>query len=77
MQASGLHLIAAFEQEFVYTGVEDRPGHAYSLGAWRRQGGFGESLIAALRAAGLKPDSFLPEYGARQYRGDDRAASLR
>ena len=23
--ASGLHLIAAFEQEFVYTGVEDRP----------------------------------------------------
>src|SRR5207344_3221980 len=66
-EASGLHLIAAFEQEFVYTGVEDRPGHAYSLGAWRRQGGFGESLIAALRTAGLKPDSFLPEYGARQY----------
>ena len=65
--ASGLHLIAAFEQEFVYTGVEDRPGHAYSLGAWRRQGGFGESLIAAFRAAGLKPDSFLPEYGQRQY----------
>ena len=24
-------------------------------------------MIAALRAAGLKPDSFLPEYGARQY----------
>ena len=66
-QASGLHLIAAFEQEFVYTGVEDRPGHAYSLGAWRRQGGFGGSLVAALRAAGLKPDSFLPEYGPCQY----------
>jgi glutamine synthetase len=65
--ASGLHLIAAFEQEFVYSGVEDRPGHAYSLGAWRRQGGFGGSLIAALRAAGLKPDTFLPEYGPRQY----------
>jgi glutamine synthetase len=66
-QASGLHLITAFEQEFVYTGVEDRPGHASSLGAWRRQGGFGESLIAALRAAGLMPDTFLPEYGPRQY----------
>ncbi|MFZ0396685.1 MAG: glutamine synthetase, partial [Methyloceanibacter sp.] len=65
--ASGLHLIAAFEQEFVYTGVEARPGHAYSLGAWRRQGEFGESVVAALRAAGLKPDSFLPEYGPRQY----------
>ena len=65
--ASGLNLVAAFEQEFVYTGVEDRAGHAYSLGAWRRQGGFGGSVIAALRAAGLKPDSFLPEYGPRQY----------
>ena len=65
--ASGLNVIAAFEQEFVYTGVEDRPGHAYSLGAWRRQGGFGESVVAALRAAGIKPDSFLPEYGPRQY----------
>ena len=65
--ASGLHLIAAFEQEFVYSGVEDRPGHAYSLGAWRRQGGFGGSVVAALRAAGIKPDSFLPEYGPRQY----------
>src|SRR5262245_62800703 len=50
--ASGLYLIAAFEQEFVYTGVEDRSGHAYSLGAWRRQGGFGETVIAALREAG-------------------------
>lgn len=65
--ASGLHLIAAFEQEFVYTGVEDRAGHPYSLGAWRAQGGFGGSVIAALRAAGLRPDSFLPEYGQRQY----------
>ena len=65
--ASGLHLVAAFEQEFVYTGVEDRAGHPYSLGAWRAQGGFGGNLIAALRAAGLKPDSFLPEYGQRQY----------
>src|SRR5262245_47227639 len=65
--ASRLHLIAAFEQEFVYTGVEERPGHAYSLDAWRRQGEFGERVVAALRAAGLKPDSFLPEYGPRQY----------
>jgi glutamine synthetase len=65
--ASGLNVVAAFEQEFVYTGVEDRPGHAYSLGAWRRQGIFAEIFIAALREAGLKPDSFLPEYGPRQY----------
>ena len=66
-EASGLHLIAAFEQEFVYTGVEDLPGHAYSLSAFRRQGMFGEMLAAAIRAAGAKPNSFLAEYGPRQY----------
>jgi glutamine synthetase len=64
---AGLTLFAAFEQEFVYTGVEDRPGATYALDAHRRQGDFGESYMAALRAAGLSPDSFLPEYGARQY----------
>jgi glutamine synthetase len=64
---AGLTLFAAFEQEFVYTGVEDRPGSTYALDAWRRQGNFGEAYMAALRAAGLKPDSFLPEYGVRQY----------
>jgi glutamine synthetase len=64
---AGLGVVAAFEQEFVYTGVEHRPGATYALDAWRRQGGFGEHLIAALRRAGLEPDSFLPEYGPRQY----------
>jgi len=65
--ASGLKLTAAFEQEFVYTGNEERPGDAYSLNAFRRQGAFGESLVASLRAAGIEPDSFLPEYGPRQF----------
>ena len=64
---SGLHLIAAFEQEFVYTGNQQRDGDSYSLGAFRRQGTFGETFIAAMRAAGVTPDSFLPEYGARQF----------
>jgi glutamine synthetase len=64
---AGLELHSAFEQEFVYTGVEDHPGSPYSLESFRRQGSFGGALLAALRAAELKPDSFLPEYGARQY----------
>ena len=66
-EAAGLHLVAAFEQEFLYTGIEDRPGDAYALGAFRRQGSFGETFIAALRAAGPVPDSFLAEYGPRQF----------
>jgi glutamine synthetase len=66
-RAAKLRVIAAFEQEFVYTGVEDLPAHAYSLAAWRRQGGFGAAFVAALREAGVAPDSFLAEYGNRQY----------
>jgi len=65
--AAGLRLIAAFEQEFVYTGNQERLGDAYSLNAFRRQGAFGEAFVAAVRAAGVAPDSFLAEYGARQF----------
>jgi glutamine synthetase len=63
----GLAILAGFEQEFVYTGVEHRASATYSLDAHRRQGVFGEAFMAALRAAGLQPHSFLPEYGPRQY----------
>ena len=63
----GLTILAGFEQEFVYTGVEHRAAATYALDAHRRQGVFGEAYMAALRAAGLAPHSFLPEYGPRQY----------
>jgi glutamine synthetase len=64
---AGLEVLAGFEQEFVYTGVEERPGDAYALGAFRRQGVFGGTFMAALRAAGVRPDTFLAEYGGRQF----------
>lgn len=63
----GVKLLAGFEQEFVYTGVEHRSSATYSLDAFRRQQPFGEIFTAAMREAGLRPDSFLPEYGPRQY----------
>jgi glutamine synthetase len=66
-EVAGLRLVAAFEQEFCYTGSEHCPGDAYALGAFRRQGVFGEGFIAALRAAGVVPDTFLAEYGAGQF----------
>ena len=65
--AAGLDLFASFEHEFVYTGVEEAIGSPYSLDAWRRQGAFGETLVAAMRKADVAPDSFLPEYAKRQY----------
>lgn len=67
LAAQGYELAAAFEQEFVYSGIDDQPGAPYSLSAFRRQGTFGETMVAAMRAAGVTPDSFLPEYGARQF----------
>jgi glutamine synthetase len=65
--AAGVSLHAAFEHEFTYGGVEDLPGAAFTLDALRRQGNFGGVLMAAMRAAGVVPDSFLPEYGPRQF----------
>lgn len=67
LAAQGYGLIAAFEQEFVYSGIDEHLGDAYSLGAFRRQGIFGEVTIAAIRAAGVAPDTFLAEYGPRQF----------
>jgi glutamine synthetase len=76
---TGLKLLAAFEQEFVYDGVAATSAthgshasshcatHPYELGAYRRQGLFGETLLAALRQAGVIPDSFLAEFGAQQF----------
>ena len=61
-------ILAAFEQEFVYTGVEHRPGATYSLDAHRRQGTVRRSLHGGnARRRAQRRDSFLPEYGARQY----------
>jgi glutamine synthetase len=62
---SGLQILAAFEQEFVHLDV--RPGTTYGYDAYRHQGSFAEAFLSAVRRAGVKPDSFLPEYGSRQY----------
>jgi glutamine synthetase len=66
-KTTGCHILASFEQEFVYSGVPQEPKRAYALTSFREQGDFGARLIAALRAAGMTPESFLPEYGPRQY----------
>lgn len=62
----GLHLRVAFEHEFFHGGVQARPGGAYGLDAVRRAGDFPHALLAALDAAKLEPETFLPEYGPCQ-----------
>jgi len=64
---TGLRLFSTFEQEFTYDGVPAHPAQPYELHAYRQQGLFGETLLAALRQAGVEPDSFLAEYGPRQF----------
>lgn len=64
---AGLRVYAAFEHEFHYSGGCARLGDSYALDAMRLQGTFGQALIHALRENGVVPDSFLPEYGPRQF----------
>lgn len=63
----GLTLKAAFEHEFVYDAVEERPNASYALDAFRRQGRFAETYLGALKEAGIELDTFMPEYGPMQY----------
>ena len=63
---TGLTAHSAFEHEFVVKGIVES-GHSYSLRGFQRGKTLGETLISALRQAGVTPDSFLREYGERQY----------
>jgi glutamine synthetase len=66
-KTAGCQILASFEQEFVYSGVPAEPKRAYALTSFREQGNFGARFMGALRAAGMTPESFLPEYGSRQF----------
>ncbi len=63
---TGLGVLAAFEQEFTYAGVPDRPA-SYRLRSVREAGRFGGLLLAALNQAGVTPEGFMAEYGPRQF----------
>ena len=65
--AFGLRLMVAFEQEFYLVEGLERPGPNYSIIAHERVLPFGAALVAALRAAGLEPETFEPEGGPGQY----------
>lgn len=64
---AGLRLIAAFEHEFHLTGTHHRSGDSYALSSMRSVAPFTRDLLAALRTNGMPADSFLPEFGPRQY----------
>ncbi|UST76468.1 glutamine synthetase [Pseudomonas siliginis] len=62
----GLQVNAAFEHEFnLHAGISEHA--AFSLEAQRQGAEFGGWLLSALRAGGVEPEMFLPEYGKHQY----------
>jgi glutamine synthetase len=64
---TGLSVLASFEHEFWYESGEERPGDSYAASSLRGMEGFIGDFLAALRANGIVPDTFLPEFGPRQY----------
>lgn len=66
-QETGLELFSAFEIEFQFLDENVNYGPGFGLTGFREKKAFGEAYIAALRAAGVEPDSFLKEWGEQQY----------
>jgi glutamine synthetase len=66
---AGLQLYSAFEHEFQFEEPsENAPANpAFSIQGFDLHADFGEVLFAALSQAGIKPDSFINEFGTDQY----------
>ncbi len=64
---TGLQILGAFEHEFHLKGMNAPLGRAYTASGFRAQRELGEALTAAIRTAGLVPDTFMKEYGLDQY----------
>lgn len=62
---SGLSARVSFEHEFMLIGHE--AGSAFSMTGFQSVQGFSETLVKALKQAGMNPDSVLREYGPSQF----------
>ncbi|MCR9136622.1 MAG: glutamine synthetase family protein [Alphaproteobacteria bacterium] len=65
--ASGLSLKGAFEHEFHFCDRDAPSAGAYTAAGFRAEREFGETLFSVAANAGLKPDTFMKEYGPDQY----------
>ena len=66
LEARGVRLRVAFEQEFTLRGLASS-GAPFSIESHRAAEPFGSDLVTTLAAAGMEPETWLPEYGAEQY----------
>ncbi|MCB4208948.1 glutamine synthetase family protein [Arthrobacter sp. UM1] len=85
-EETGLTLLCSFEHEFMLRS-EESPEPPFSLQAFRRMEPFGTDLVNMLQSSGLRPETWLPEYGEHQWEvtmrpedaltAADRAVALR
>jgi glutamine synthetase len=64
---TGLRLIASFEHEFHVDNASERPGDSYAVSSLRGLEPFIGDVLGVLRANKIAPDTFLPEFGPRQF----------
>jgi glutamine synthetase len=65
---TGLSVLSSFEHEFMLLDQDaDAPNIAFSLQNLLTLEPLGSSIMAALQDAGLEPETWLPEYAARQW----------
>lgn len=64
---AGLTLFGAFEHEFTLQGTLHDRGLAFTFDGFRRERRFAETLMAALIAAKIQPDTFIREFGKDQF----------
>lgn len=66
---ASLEPVVSFEHEFQFPPDEQAVMQtpSFSIKGHREAADFGETLLAAFSIAGLKPESFIKEYGADQY----------
>lgn len=65
--ATGLRVVASFEQEFQILNTQMTAAHVFSYQALRRAEPFAGRYFAALEEAGIAPEVIIAEYGAQQY----------
>lgn len=70
----GLGIVAAFEHEFLLSGVEHPARQAFSFQDFRAAEPFLSAYVEALSLAGVEPETILPEYGPCQVEVTHRPA---
>ncbi|MDX3924491.1 MAG: glutamine synthetase family protein [Shinella sp.] len=66
-KVAGVTLLGAFEHEFQLKHLTSKIGDAFTFAGFSAERNFCESLISAMREAGITPDTILKEFGSGQF----------